>query len=266
MDKFKGSKYVEVDKGTIYKDVKRFLDEGKTVLFFGLPCVVVAMKSFLQKDYENLITVELICHGPTSVKVHQQYIEHLEEKYNSKVIDFSVRKKLGSWTPPYLYAKFANGKTFQDEFCRTEYGYAFSVMSRPFCYNCKFRGNARVGDIMIGDFWGGAAKRDEFWNKDGISAILVHTIRGNMLLKATDGIKLFETSFEKIVGSNLNIVQTRKPSSEREKFEKLFAKYGLFYAAKHSKSMKTKVKNCMVKMIPSSMKPFAKKIYHTIKK
>lgn len=266
LDKFRGSKYIEVDKGTIYKDVKRLLDEGKTVLFFGLPCVVAAMKSFLQKDYKNLVTVELICHGPTSIKVHQQYIEHLEKKYHSKVIDFSVRKKVeGAWTPPYLYAKFANGKSYLDEFYHTEYGYAFSVMSSSSCYNCQFRGNARVGDIMIGDFWG-ATESDEFWNKGGISAILVHTILGNTLLKSTEGIKLYETSFEKIVRSNLNIVQTRNPSSEKEKFEKLFEKYGLFYAAKHSKSLKTKVKNCMIQMIPSSIKPFTKKIYHMIKK
>lgn len=265
LNKFKGSKYVEVDKGTIYKDVRRLLDEEKTVLFFGLPCVVAAMKSFLKKDYEKLVMVELICHGPTDIKVHQQYIEHLEKKYNSNVIDFSVRKKMGSWTPAYLYAKFANGKSFHAKFHHTEYGYAFSVMSRPFCYNCKFRGDARVGDIMIGDFWG-ATKNDEFWNKNGISAILVHTIKGNTLLKSTEGIKLYKTSIQKIIRKNLNIVQTRKPSPKREEFEKNFEKYGLFYAVKHSKSMKTKVNTCIKKVISSGIKPFAKHTHRFIKK
>lgn len=264
LDKFKGSKYIEVDKGTIYKDVKTLLDNGNRVLFFGLPCMVGAMKSFLKKDYDNLITVELICHGPTSSKVHQQYTEYLEEKYQSKIVDFSVRKKIDKWEPCYLYAKFENGESFAKEFYRTEYGYAFSVMCVASCYNCKFRGNERVGDIMIGDFWG-ATENDEFWNSAGVSAILVHSEKGLDYLKSTDGIKLFETTFERIVERNLNIIQTRKPSPEKEKFERLFAEKGLFYASSHARGIKGRIKRAIIKIIPNSIKPFAKKIYHVIK-
>lgn len=265
LDKFKGSKYIEVDKGTIYKDVKSLLDEGKKVLFFGLPCMVGAMKSFLKKDYENFIAVELICHGPTSAKVHQQYVEYLENKHQSKIVNFSVRKKIEKWEPAYLYAEFENGQRFFKEFYSTEYGYAFAVMSRPSCYNCQFRGNSRVGDIMIGDFWG-ATSSDVFWNSAGVSAILVHTNKGLDFLKSTRGIKLFETSFERIVNGNKNIISTRKPSSDKEKFERLFADKGLFYAAKYSKSMKSRIKSIVIKLVPPFMKPLAKKIYHTIKK
>lgn len=260
LDKFKGSKYIEVDKGTIYSDVKTLLDEGHMVLFFGLPCVVAAMRKFLAKDYKNFLAVELICHGPTSSKVHHQYIEYLEKKYNSKVIDFAARKKYQQWTPSYLYAKFENGKSFQDEFSNTEYGYAFRVMGKRRCYNCQFRGNNRTGDIMIGDFWG-ATEKDVFWNKKGVSAILVQTEKGNQFLKSISEIRLFDTTYEKIVANNPNIINPRQPHPMGEKFEKLFTQYDLFYATKHSKRLRTRLK----RFIPKSLMPYVKKVYRAIK-
>jgi len=264
LDRFKGSKYIEVDKGTIFKDVKALLDDGEKVLFFGLPCMVGAMKSFLKKEYDNLITVELICHGPTNAKVHQQYVEYLESKYQSKIVDFSVRKKIEKWKPIYLYAKFENGESFSDKFYSTEYGYAFGIMSRPSCYNCRFRGNARVGDIMVGDFWG-ATEKDAFWNSEGVSSILVHSEKGLEFLKATEGIKLYETTFERIVEKNKNIIQSRKKHPEKEKFERLFFEKGLFYASTHAKGIKAKIKMVIDKYVPKSIKPIIKKIYHVIK-
>lgn len=69
LNKFKGSKYFHFDKKTIYKDIKVLLDSNERVLFFGLPCIVAALRSFLGRDYDNLIACELICHGPTSQKV-----------------------------------------------------------------------------------------------------------------------------------------------------------------------------------------------------
>ena len=69
LDRFKGSKYVETAKGTIYRDVKALLDAGETVLFFGLPCMVAALRGYLQQEYARLIAVELICHGHTSAEV-----------------------------------------------------------------------------------------------------------------------------------------------------------------------------------------------------
>ena len=264
IDKLKGSKYIEVDKGNIFKDVKERLEEGQKVLFFGLPCMVGAMRRFLNKAYENFIAVELICHGPTSQKVHQQYVEMLEKKYNSKIVDFSVRKKNGRWTPAYLYAKFENGKVFQEEFYSTEYGYAFSIMSRPSCYNCQFRGDKREGDIMIGDFWG-ASPKDSFWNENGLSAILVHTEKGNELLKSVDSIALYKTTDEKIIKGNQNIIKTRAVNPSREKFAKLFAEHDLFYAVKHTKKITTRIKEFIKKIVPDSLKPFVRKIYHLIR-
>lgn len=263
--KLKGSKYIECDKKNIYVDVRKLLEAGEKVLFFGLPCIVAALYKFLGSRPDNLVSCELICHGPTSLKVHQEYIAFLESKNKSKVVDFSVRHKKETWTPPYLYAKFDNGKVFEKPFYDTEYGYAFSVLSREACYHCMFKGNNRQGDIMIGDFWG-ATYKDAYWNKYGVSSIFAETDKGNSFLQATTGIKLFPTTFEKAVESNPRVISSTSRRSDREKFAALFAKKGLMYAVKHSLSFNQLMKRAVLKLIPNKLQPIAKKVYYAVTK
>lgn len=234
--KLKGSKYIDCDKKNIYFDVKKLVDAGEKVLFFGLPCVVGALYSYIKARPENLLTCELICHGPTYPKVHSDYITFLEKKNKSKIIDFSVRHKNGAWTPGYLYAKFENGHIFQKPFDETEYGFAFSNLSKRSCYSCKFKGNNRKADIMIGDFWG-ATKEDVFWNKNGVSAIFAETEKGNCFLKSTPGIALFATTFDRAVKKNPMVIKSRNKSVNDEKFAEQLSKKGLIYAAKHAIGM-----------------------------
>lgn len=248
LERFKGSKYIDVDKGTVYQDVKKLLDESNQVLFFGVPCMVAAMRAFLKRDYPNLITCELVCEGPTTADIHTQYIEHLEKKFGSKVVDFSVRRKRDSWTPKYLYAKFENGEVYEKEFRRTEYGFAFKVKGKPACYQCKFKANGSTGDIMLGDFWG-VTQEDPFWNKNGVSVIFVHTEKGLDLLKATERVVLFQSNFERAVAENPMVVRSRTPRPEKKKFEKLLMEKGLIYAAKHSRSLERKTKDFILDLM-----------------
>ncbi len=267
LEKLKGSKYIETDKKDVYNRVKALLEQGEKVLFIGLPCTVAAIYSFLGKREENLLTCELICHGPTSAKVHEEYVSYLEEKYNSKIAEFSVRHKKHEWLPTYLYAKFVNGQEFEKPFYSTEYGFAFSVLGRESCYNCRFRGDRRCGDIMVGDFWG-ATENDEFWNKKGVSVIFAETEKGNKAVKALKGVKLFQTTFEKAVASNPMVIKSKAKNPQREKFSKLFEEKGLIYAAKHSVSLSNRIKNFAVKCIPKPMISFAKKVirYNKLRK
>lgn len=247
LDRFKGSKYISVNKNSVYSHTKQLLEHGEKVLFFGTPCVVSALHSYLKKDYSTLITAELICHGPTDPKVHTQYIEHLENKFDSKVVAFTVKYKKDKWTPQYLYIKFENNKVFEERFYSTEYGYAFSSMALPQCYSCKFRGDNRTADIMLGDFWG-ADEKDAFWNEKGVSSILVHTDKGNDFLLSTDGITLFPSTYERILEKNQNIIKPRAKTSTTDKFTKLFENHDLFYSVEHSRPIKTRIK-ALVKRI-----------------
>lgn len=241
LEQFKGSKYCAVKMGSVYADVKALLDAHQPVLFIGLPCCVAGLRAYLKQDYDGLVTAELICHGPTPAKVHRQYVEHLEQRFDSRLTDFSVKRKKGAWTPGYLYAAFENGAVYEQPFYHTEYGYAFATLAGKACYSCQFRGNNRTGDLMLGDFWG-ATEQDAFWNKEGVSSILVHTEKGKQLLLDTADLRLFDTTFQKIVEGNPNIIRPRSERANRAKFEQLLESRGLFYAVPHSKSFLSRLK------------------------
>ena len=261
--KLKGSKYIDCDKKNIYADVKKLLNAGHKVLFFGLPCVVGALYNFIGERPENLLTCELICNGPTYAQVHSDYVHFLEKKYKGKIVDFSVRYKDGAWTPGYLYAKFDNGHTFLRSFYETEYGFAFSILGKESCYHCNFKGNNRKADIMIGDFWG-ATETDTFWNRYGVSSIFAETEKGNAFLKSTPGIVLFETSFERAVQKNQQVIESRTQNDHRNHFKELLINKGLIYAVKHCYGWKGVLKNTVKKIIPyrmkQKMKAFRKKL------
>lgn len=246
LERFKGSKYCAVNMGTVYADVKALLDAGEQVLFIGLPCGVAGLRAYLKRDYDGLVAAELICHGPTPAKVHRQYVERLEKTFGSPLAEFSVKRKKGAWTPGYLYAAFENGATYEKPFYHTEYGYAFATMAGKACYSCRFRGNNRTGDLMLGDFWG-ATEQDVFWNKEGVSSVLVHTEKGHELLLETEDLRLFDTTFQKIVAGNPNIIRPRDSRPNRAKFEQLLESHDLFYAVKHSKSILSRIKAMLKK-------------------
>lgn len=241
LELFKGSKYCAVTKGSVYADVQALLESGEQVLFVGLPCTVAALRSYLGRDYDGLLTAELICHGPTSAMVHRQYVEHLETTYGSPLTAFSVKRKKGAWTPGYLYAAFENGAVYEKSFYHTEYGFAFATMAGKACYTCGFRGDNRTGDLMLGDFWG-ATEQDAFWNKEGVSAILARTEKGNRFLQSTAGVRLFDTTYQRIVAGNPNVVKPREDRPNRAKFEQMLESHGLIYAAEHAKPFLTRVK------------------------
>ena len=108
--KLRGSKYVQSENGEIYKKVKAYLDNGTPVLFTGTPCQVAAVKAYLEKPYEKLYTLDLVCHGVPSPGVYQKFIEEQEKKYGSKAIQVTFRdKQFGGWNHSTKIC-FANGE------------------------------------------------------------------------------------------------------------------------------------------------------------
>lgn len=238
LEAFRGSKYIQADKLNIYSDVLEALKCGKKVLFIGLPCDVAGLKTYLGKDFPSLFTIELICYGVTSPKVAEYYLSYLENKFHKKVVDFSVRyKKGGKWTPPYLYAMFEDGFSYLHPFYDTDYGIAFSLLSRPSCYNCVYKGNKRVADMTIGDYWG-CTEEDAFWNSGGVSSVFVHTEKGNILVECLSGVKLFGTDYAHASAANPMIENSLPSSPLRNIFSRLFVIFGLKTACFPVKIMK----------------------------
>jgi coenzyme F420-reducing hydrogenase beta subunit len=186
-EKFRGSKYVAADSRDVKPRVKELLDKGVPVLFSGNPCQIAGLKNYLRKDYDNLYTVDIICHGVPSPKVFRLYLDYLEGIYHSKVVDFEFRNKLRGWSTPYICVKFESGEVMLEQASRNNFNRAFlsNNLQRPGCYTCEFAdAKLSVGDITIGDYWGIENQHHKMVNEKGVSIIKINNEKG--YIKAED--------------------------------------------------------------------------------
>ena len=230
----RGTKYTEPQKDfwhLLEEDVKKSLN----ILFIGTPCTIAAVKKKYPL-YRNLITCELICHGITSPRVLDEYIEEKEKKCESKLVEINVRYKQNQeWDPPYLKCTFENGlNTLENFFDGSTFGYAFVNMSRESCYDCKFKGNNSVADITVGDYWG-IDKNGKLFTKEGVSIILLRTNKGKTFAKFNENFYVENADYQKVVENNYPLVTCTKHTKTNLEFTKKFENYDLKNACYHSK-------------------------------
>lgn len=206
-----GSKYLQSDIGNIYQKIKEELNNKKKVLFSGTPCQVAALHSFLGKEKtEDLICVDLICHGVPSPGLWEKNVEYIEQKTRSTLKNVSFRHKKEQMNSEYgiLYQNTCYNSKDEDLYFRMfmkEYSLRLS------CYNCKFKGVSRDSDITLGDFWG----IDDFCPKmddgKGVSLVVIQSIEGKKIFdsikchlktKPVDIKKVFETHNEAMLKSS----------------------------------------------------------------
>lgn len=237
----KGSKYVWADKKmsgggyrTLFEAIADDLINGLTVLLTGLGCDIGSVLSYCESKeigVDNLYTVDLICQGPTFPEAQASYIDMLEKKYKSKIIFFNVRYKKFGWTPPYVYAKFENGKEFCQKWTESELFYSFARFTRKSCTQCRFKGEKHKSDITIGDFWG-LEPNMMGYNENGVSAFLVRTEKGTRLMNYIDkerySVDHADASF--IIKNNPYYNNSRDASENADEFEKNLKAKGLHYA------------------------------------
>lgn len=184
-NEFKGSKYVQSDLGSIFKQVKEDLKKGYTVLFSGTPCQTAGLNSFVgNKLRENLILIDIVCHGVPSPNVWKDYLSYIEKKYKKNVIkvDFRDKSRIG-WYGHMESFVFEDGNKIESNLY-TNLFYKH-IMFRQSCGVCHYTNFERPSDITLADYWGWQ-KTDPNINADnkGISLVLVNTDKGS---------KIFET-------------------------------------------------------------------------
>lgn len=186
VEHFRTSKYAQAHKGQIYDSILSDLRLGVKVLFIGLPCEVSALYHYVGKNVENLYTISLICHGPTSPKVHEDFCSNLENKYHSKLAFFSLRNKVKGWKPYYIRAEFENGNCYQKPFERTTYGMAFQYLKRPSCSVCRYKTKdssfGLISDLTLGDFHS-VSQNSVMYNSWGVSQASIQSEKGRYLLE-----------------------------------------------------------------------------------
>ncbi len=221
MIKIHGSKYVQSNTYDIYTKVKAYLIQNKKVLFTGTPCQVAALKSYLGADYNNLLTVDFVCHGVPSVYIFKKYISYLEEKHRIKVTDYRFRSKARGW-PAFVQEikciKLCDASSItirlgaEEEFYLPYY--LKGNLSRPSCFECKYASPERVSDITMGDFWGYEKAPLKLKVSQGLSICLLNNSK---YLKFKG---LFNELILEIVGIDIAIKGNRQLKASEHKGEK----------------------------------------------
>lgn len=219
--KFRKSKYVQSNCVGVFNEVKSFLDNNRIVCYSGTPCQIAGLKSFLKKDYNNLILVDIMCHSVPSPLFFEKYKEYILKKMNAKTIkniDFRDKSKYG-----YKYSMMTvetdNGKYSQgidtDPYLRAFFG---DYTVRPSCYNCKFKTQKRVSDITIWDCFNINEINKEFDDDKGTTRILAQSQKGDEILNKLENIRLKELDLSIAVKNVKEMTNSVRYNSKREKF------------------------------------------------
>lgn len=184
----RSSKYLQSNAEGFYAKVRKLLRDGEEVLVCGTPCQMAALRSFLGRDYENLIIVDFICRGINSPKVNAKYVDYLEQRFGSKIVYSKAKNKELGWRNLTHKAVFANGEVLyntKDKNLSTMGYLHTNVFSRPSCYDCHFKGFPRIADITIADFWGAEKIVGPEMDHDlGTSLVMVNSEKGKAYYEA----------------------------------------------------------------------------------
>ncbi len=224
---FMGSKYLQSTIGNTYAEARRFLHQGKPVLFSGTPCQIHGLQLFLGKEYENLITVDLACHGVPSPAVFRKYLGDLERVHHSPVVAFNFRAKHTGWKDFSSAGTFQNGEasSLRHGDCPYMKGFLSNLYLRDSCYRCVNKGENRYADVTLGDYWG-VQGWDPAWDDDkGTSVVFARTEKGKDLLQAVGGdVKIEPTDKAYAESCNTAIMApVAMPAGRRGFFEKFAA-------------------------------------------
>ena len=219
-DELCGSKYVQSDLTDTFLSVKKDLEDGKKVIFSGTGCQVGALHMYLGREYDNLFTIDIVCHGTPSPKIWSDYLDMREKEYQGKVtyVNFRNKRKYG-WTKHRELLKVGDRKIDSRIYSRL---FSKALTFRPSCFNCIYTNTNRPGDITIADFWGHEKAIPGKWDDEkGISLVLVNT---------NQGMKLWEEAKEQMewidcTGYPFRHQNMKRPTTKPEQYDEFWSDY-----------------------------------------
>ncbi len=235
--KMRGSKYVQSALYNTYKSVKEELVKGRLVYFTGVGCQVAGLKSYLMRDYDNLLTSDLVCHGTPNQKLFDAHICYCEKKYKGKVKDYKFRDN-EKWEvcESLTIVRDSQTKIFRlPSYSLSPYLYSFmhAMTYRDSCYECPFAKLPRQGDITLADFWGAKKIFPNIDTKNGVSLILINSERGKAHFDKIKGNLLIEDSnISDAEQENQNLIEHTSRPEIRDRIFYLLRKEGYSHIAK----------------------------------
>lgn len=244
---FRTSKYVQSRIGNCFREVRDFLKKDRQVLFSGTSCQIAALRHFLHREYDNLLTVDVICHGVPSPKVWRMYLDEIMEDARKGdnyvwspptcpasvgdvklyIRDISFRNKQFGWKKFCFTLTLAktkvNGQQSIASLSRIHsddpYMKAFlsNLNLRPSCYNCPAKGGKSGSDITLADYWGIDSQMPDFDDDKGVGLVIINSEKGNSLFDNLE-IKKYEVSADKALALNSSYYKSVKPHINRKSF------------------------------------------------
>ena len=257
-----GSKYVQSDFSEVYPALKTDCDAGKEVCAIATPCQIAGVRNFLGRDYENLLLVDLICHGVPSQWLFDRYIEWKTEKMGGgKMISYQFRDKAkADWGTTYRATTATATATATLDPYYSSFIYAETY--RESCYQCQYAELSRAGDITIGDYWGVQKQHPELMpiSKDGISAVLINTEKGRRYVEALSNKALLVAStVEKIAEDNSNLARPAERPAIRDIYYRYVRERGFVWADRAMRTGKRYYINLLKAKTPTGIKNYIKR-------
>ena len=221
--KYRGSKYVQSRLVGRYTEAQRALKQGRKVLFSGTACQIAGLKNYLNKDYPNLLTVDVVCHGVPSPGIWREYIKHLSSGRTINSVSF--RDKQRGWSTYDFLLQYSDGKKLRESHFQNIFmqGYLHGFYLRPSCHSCRVKHGKCGSDITLGDFWGVENLIPELNDNKGTSVILVNTAKGKETIQGID-LLLREVEYEQAVSGNACIEISTKETEWRSVFMNKYLK------------------------------------------
>ena len=205
----------------MYKVAKEFLDKGKLVLFTGTQCQIKGLNLYLKKNYDNLIAMDIVCHGVPSPLVFRKYREKLCKSYNSNIKEISFRDKAKGWKSFSYVTKFEDGtqysKTQHDDIYMK--GFLSDLYLRPSCYYCSAKKLNTGADLSLADYWGIQNINTQFDDDKGVSLVIINTSKGKKVFdKISNDLDIIDADFNKAAEYNPCLLRASHYNDRREKF------------------------------------------------
>lgn len=221
--RLRGAKYAQSDMNGIFSDVQKKLMENRHVLFTGTPCQVSGLKTFLNREYENLITIDFVCHGVPSPAAWSAYVKYRAKLDNKGVLPTTInlRSKSTGWSQ-YAYSilfEYADGEKYSVESGHDLFMQLFvgDYINRKSCEDCQFKGYERQSDLTLGDFWGIWEVDSEMDDNKGTSLVLTHSQKGEKAFKSVyNRSKVKEVSLEDVSRFNPSMLTSSTGRAERD--------------------------------------------------
>lgn len=221
LQKLRGSKYVQSNTGTTFKHAEEDLKAGLKVLYSGTPCQIAGLQNFLGKEYHNLLTVDIVCHGVGSQAYFDKFMDDLRRRYgNIQEVRFRDKKYVGWSCGGVVVSLSSNKEKTEHPFYNHEnYYYSYFLSGdiyRKSCYSCKYANSQRQGDITLGDFWGVEALKLPIDSYNGCSLMIVNTEKGRTAVQTLINVRKVEATVEEAVRHNDQLNHPSKLTAIRQ--------------------------------------------------